>query len=369
MSGLGVVSSEGLGVDALAQCFFSSDPLAGQNTCRGASFQAVPEFDISDLVGSAALCPNGGAKYALAAASLALKNGGLEGDVIDPFRSGLATATALGSAAGRGRMPAGPPALSATSVADAGNSLISNGFALHGYNQHFCGDMLSGARAVAAAFTALRSGQAAMMLAGGTEAFSDGLQGWSAAGEAGRAPLVPAEGAAFLMLESESSLDSRDGSPYCELGAVVCVGIGGEPRVGRKRLKALEDALKKAVELSLAEANIWEGDVGVVFVCAAPRTCRAAVKAQCAVLAEFGHVPATSVHQHIGDTCAASFPMECAAAALVLNEDALPAGLTFRGIKDGVEFWMEEPQQLLGDAALVIGCAENIAAAAVMLSC
>jgi len=378
VSGLGLVSPAGLGIEGFADAFFDPDLLAQESTHGIPELLKVPQFDISWFVGYRKPHLDASLKYALAAASLALKNGGLGAKATDPPRSGLATAMASHNEGSqlvfqtarehKGLRPA-PSPLSPHHRPDGGNGLISEEFALHGYNRHFCGDALSGARALEAAYLALRCGQATMMLTGGYDALSQQPQPAQNGEEhPGQALFIPAEGAAFLMLENEQALDQRDGNPYCELASVVCVDVAGGPIPPRKRSAAPATALKRAVEMSLEQAGIWEGDVGAVLR-VARHACPDALEAQQEVLDEFRHVPTTSVAARVGSTHAASFPMECIAAALVLIEGGLPAGMTFQGVKRGVELWAERPQQLLGEAALIIGCTSNTAAAAVMLSC
>jgi len=368
VSGLGLVSSVGLDIENLADAFFDPDLLAQENTHGIPEPLKVPQFDISCFVEHPKPHLDASLKYALAAASLALQNGGLEAKPADPSRIGLATATAsynersqLGFQTTKehnGLRPV-PSALPHHHRPDGGNRLISEEFALCGYNRHFCGDALSGARALEAAYLALRRGQAAMMLTGAYDALNHQPQPTHSSEQRPvQAQFTPAEGAAFLMLENEQTLDQRGGNPYCELASVVCVDVAGDPAT----------ALKRAVEMSLEQAGIWEGDVGAVLRVGWD-ACPDAQEAQQEVLNEFRHVPTTSVAACVGSTHAAGFPMECIAAALVLIEGGLPAKMTFQGIKEGVELWAERPQQLLGEAALIIGCTNNTAAAAVMLSC
>ena len=125
--------------------------------------------------------------------------------------------------------------------------------------------------------------------------------------------------------------------------------------------------LSGVVSGALAQAGLWEGDLGVVVRAGLFEEDDPAGRAMDAALSLYSQVPNLSVCAHLGETFAAGFPLECAAAALVVSEDSIPGKTQLQTVSQGVEIWKEqEPPAMLGDSALVVGLAAHSAVAAVL---
>jgi len=350
ITGVGVVSPLGVGIEQFARGFFERDPLR-QGDGGIPSLRQVPDFEISCLVDIDDFNLSTDSKYALGAATLALEHRALKCSPVEPSLFGLVTATSCCNGNPNDELP-------------HGSQLISDHLSINGYRHSLSGDCLCGARAMQQGWDAVSSGQCDMLLAGGFDVPSrtakDSLsQGLSA---------VLGEGAAFLSMESEAALDEAAANPICRLASAVCVDIEGNSCSSRKSSRQkIRSHLCQAVELALEKAGLWEGDIGAVFLCSGRDTSEVAREAEACLLDEVSRVPLSSVKECVGETFAASFPLECAAATLVLNRGCLPGGVSLQEVTNGIEIWVEqEPQRLLGKAVLVIGCSDTTAAAALL---
>ena len=383
VSGLGPVTALGPGTAELLGAFYSSDPLsAGMEPGTGQPHKRrevmrVPPFDIADYVKSKRPYLDPNSRFAIAACAMALQGSGIEEHFLVPSLSGLLTASMFGNVftqehfqrvVRKKGMRLASPMLFPHTFANATNSLIAIEFGLRGYNLNFCGGALCGAQAVEAAFRALKQGRADVMLAGGVDALSASLLAALEPNDTGQNVPPLSEGAGFLVLERESSLKARAGTPLCEVSAAVCCETGlRQPAEDESAVRQVTNALKGAIASALKAAAMWEGDVGAVFLVSASGISQAAAKAELEAIADFSQLPLLAAKEYLGETFAAAFPLECIAATLVLREDLVPPTLLLEGVRDGVEFWLEErPQPLCRDAALVLGCTPHLAAAAIL---
>jgi 3-oxoacyl-[acyl-carrier-protein] synthase II len=343
----------------------SDDAAEGDGARKG----EIHDFDLQDFIESKKPYLDPHSKSALAAAALTFESASIAWDEVDHDRIGLSYGTMLGNPDTMKRfqdmvnekgMRLASPVLFGHTYPNTTSSLIAIEYGLRGYNQNFCGGPLCGAQALAAALSALRQGRADMMLAGGGDVIS--LDRLKTVTEAGKDEPMPAQGVGLVLLETRESAEVREGFAFCELASVVCLaGTSAGPAEG------LCQALEAAVQQAMEEAGIWEGDIGVVFTCGAPTGMPGAKQAQDAVLSEFAEVPTVSSKAYVGDTFAGSFPLEVIAAADVLNSGIMPPRLSFANKRKGVEFWVEEqPEPLMGHAALVIGCTSESVAACVL---
>jgi len=371
VTGLGPACAFGVGMDAFATPVWEG--LAGLPSHDGdeagprqATLLRAPEFDLADYVESPPPCQDPRSRLGLAAAAAALKSAGIEGQVPAPSRSGLAAATVFGNTARqevleREMRDKGARLAQAMQLPhlgpDAANGLLCAQFGLRGHSQDFCGGPLCGSKAVQAGFHAVKGGLADLMLVGGCEGLTDGLASALSLEVPGGAGPDMGEAACYLVLESQDSIGGRSSGPICELAAFVSAetgpaetGIEGEEQEAR-----IAGAISSAVEAALKAGGMWEGDVGAIFLatrCAEGDPLhRAAVRA----LAGFSQLPIVSACEMLGETFAAGFALECAAAVLVLSTGALPSAPRLETVRKGVEVWVEEePRGLVSDAALVL---------------
>jgi 3-oxoacyl-[acyl-carrier-protein] synthase II len=333
------------------------------------SVGVVPDFSIGDFAETRWDYLDPQARCALAAGVMALDSAAVQRDDVEPARRGLSFATMLGALETQALLletmdeqatGSGSAELFRQSCPSSTSSALAAEFALRGLHLNFCGGLLCGAQALEAAAVAIRSGEADLMLAGGADVLGarllDRLRGsMSADGPA------PAQGASLLVLESQDSVEAREGYAFCELGAAVCVSTEGQgiPALGR----SLEEALARAMH----EACIWEGDIGVICASGAGTHHTIAARAEAKLLERFSQVPRHGAKRFVGETFAAGFPLDCTMAADVLNSGFARPKITFHGSSQGVETWVErQPEPLLGTAALVIGCTDDLAAAAIL---
>jgi 3-oxoacyl-[acyl-carrier-protein] synthase II len=373
VGGLGPVTCLGCGLDALVEGATAPSvigPAGDQAEPAPRQPRLVPEFDLQELIATRRPYLDPQSRCALAAAALALRNAEVELASFDPDRCGLAYASMLGNLETLAHfqrmveekgMRLGSPVLFSHAYPNTTNSLLSIEFGLRGHNQNFCGDALCGAQALECAVLALRRGAADLVLAGGADVVGPDLLGRLGARLAPGGPAA-GQGAAMLVLEAQRSAEERDGYAFCELASVVCLGAAQATTAS-----GLAERLWAAVRQAMQEADAWEGDIGVVFVAGGEAFRPLARAAEQQVLREFSQVPVASGKRFTGETFAAGFPLECILAADVLNEGVLPPRVTLEGTRRGVEVWVErEPEGLMGDSALVIGCSPSLAAAAVL---
>jgi len=373
ISGLGPVTGLGFGMDDLVEgmadfTVMRDTELMAERLRR--AFGIVRDFDLSEFTKTRRPYLDPQSRCALAGAAIALESAGVEADEVDPWRCGLSFATVLGNLetqmlfqrqVDEKGIRLGSPVLFSHAYANSTNSILSIEFNLRGYNQNFCGDLLCGAQAIEAAALAIRSGKAELMLAGGADVTGPELLDRLRKGASPEAPL-PAQGAALLVLESQDSVERREGYAFCELGAIACRGIRAEGSAD-----ATAEALRALVKEVMDEAHVWEGDIGVVFLSSGIAVHPAARDVEKRALRAFSQVPVATAKHFAGETFAAGFPLECAFAADVLNNGYVPPKVTFQSRRRGVEFWVEQqPEPMLGHSALVVGCTADLAAAAIL---
>ncbi len=367
ITGLGPVTCLGLGLDALVGGVADLTVLQATEG-RAVPLRAggpVPGFDLRDFLARA---PEGlelQPRCALASAALAFYNAAVEPDEVRPPRCGLSFASTLGTLSDQRRFlsalsDGGDRPLFPRECPDTADHAVSCEFALLGRRRSFCGDLLCGAEALASAFRRLRRGEADLVLAGGADAAGrDASAHLARFARSGSPPI--SQGAGLLVLETQDGAERREGFAFCELSSIIC-------RATRTAgACALRELLGEVVAEALDAAEAWAGDVGVVFVSSGGGFHAEAAEAEQGVLHEFSQVPVVSGKRFLGETLAAGFPLECTLAADLLNDGLMPSKVAFQGEQQGVEFWVErQPEPILGDSALVIGCSARRAAAAVL---
>ncbi|MHC4592183.1 MAG: beta-ketoacyl synthase N-terminal-like domain-containing protein [Planctomycetota bacterium] len=372
VSGLGPVSCLGLGLDALAAGAAEMAMLQTTRRAEGAarrSVGVVPDFSMEDFTETRWDYLDPQARCAVAAGVMALDSAAVQRDDVESARRGLSFATMFGALETQALLQktmdeqgtcSGSAELFRHSCPSSTSSALAAEFALRGWHLNFCGGLLCGAQALEAAALAIRSGKADLVLAGGADVVGMHLLDRLRGSPSADAP-APAQGASLLVLESQDSVEAREGYAFCELGAVVCVGTEGPGAAALAR--SLEEALGRAMD----EASVWEGDIGVICVSSGGTRHSIAAEAEGNLLERFSQVPRHGAKRFVGETFAAGFPLDCTMAADVLNSGFARPDITFHGSSQGVEFWVErQPEPLLGSAALVIGCTDGLAAAAIL---
>jgi act minimal PKS chain-length factor (CLF/KS beta) len=159
---------------------------------------------------------------------------------------------------------------------------------------------------------------------------------------------VPGEGGAILVLESAESADRRGVRRYGEIAGYAATfdprpGSGGEP------------ALRKAIELALADAGVAPPEVDVVFADAAATPELDRIEAE-AVNAVFGahRVPVTAPKTMTGRLYSGAAPLDVATALLSIGDGLIPPTTNIRPMPElGLDV-VTEPRPARLRTALVL---------------
>jgi act minimal PKS chain-length factor (CLF/KS beta) len=130
---------------------------------------------------------------------------------------------------------------------------------------------------------------------------------------------VPGEGGALLILENEQT--ARERGARTLYGEIAGYGATFDPKPGSDR----EPALRRAIEVALADAGVAAEDVDVVFADGAgtPDLDRAEVDAITAVFGP-GGVPVTAPKTMIGRLYSGAAPVDVVSAVLSIREGIIP---------------------------------------------
>ncbi|MET8829876.1 ketosynthase chain-length factor [Streptomyces sp. NPDC004610] len=288
-------------------------------------------------------------RIALAAADWALADAGVDPDRLAGFDMGVVTASASGGFEfGQNELRKlwgqGSEYVSAYQsfawfyAVNSGQISIRNG--MKGPSGVVVSDQAGGLDAVAQARRQIRKGTR-LIVSGGIDA-SLCPWGWvaqltsgrlSTSEEPDRAYLpfdrdaqghVPGEGGAILILEDADAARERGATPY---GEIAGYGATFDPRPGSGR----PPALRRAIELALADADADARDIDVVFADAAadPGLDRAEADALTAVFGPSG-VPVSAPKTMTGRLYSGAAPLDLATALLALRDGVVPAAVNVR---------------------------------------
>lgn len=282
ITGLGVVSPIGVGKEAFFESLKSGRSGIGKITRFDASSYPVQiagevKEDLTAFVSEKeAKRLDLFSVFALASASLALKDAGIE-EVEDPYRCAVVVASGIGGiqtieSEHLNLLNKGPlrvsPFLIPKIISNMASGNIAIKFGFKGPNFSVSSACASSAHALGIALDLIRTGKADVVLAGGTEApitplsvagFSvmkalstrnDEPEKASRPFDANRDGFVMAEGAAVLVIEAEEHARKRGAEIYCELAGygftddayhITQPDVSGETGAQTMKL-ALEDA-------------------------------------------------------------------------------------------------------------------------------
>uniref|UniRef100_A0AAU2VPM0 Ketosynthase chain-length factor n=1 Tax=Streptomyces sp. NBC_00008 TaxID=2903610 RepID=A0AAU2VPM0_9ACTN len=292
-------------------------------------------------------------RIALAAADWALADAGVRPDELAGFDMGVVTASASGGFEfGQNELrklwSQGSQYVSAYQsfawfyAVNSGQISIRNG--MKGPSGVVVSDQAGGLDAVAQARRQIRKGTR-LVVSGGVDA-SLCPWGWVAQLASGRLSTreepdraylpfdrdaqghVPGEGGAILILEDAEAAGERGAHSY---GEVAGYGATFDPKPGTGR----PPALRKAIELALADAEADPSDIDVVFADAAgdPRLDRTEADALAAVFGARG-VPVSAPKTMTGRLYSGGAPLDLATALLALRDGVIPAAVNVRPAPD-----------------------------------
>ncbi|WP_327676520.1 ketosynthase chain-length factor [Kitasatospora sp. NBC_00458] len=283
-------------------------------------------------------------RFALAAADWAVEDAGVDLGSLDPLEVGVATANASGGFEFTQHevqklWTLGPQHVSAYQcfawfyAVNTGQISIRNN--LRGASSALVAEQAAGLDALGHARRLLRKG-VRLVVAGGVEAplnpyalvsqISHGLLSRARSAETAYRPFdpeadgyVPGEGGALLVVESADSAEGRGARQ--RYGEIVGYASGFDPRPGSGR----PPALRRVVELALADAGVRPDEVDVVFADAAgvPEADRAEAEVLAEVFGPRG-VPVTAPKTMTGRLLAGGPPVDVVAALLALRDQVVP---------------------------------------------
>jgi len=357
ITGVGPVSAIGVGKDAFlagmreGRCGIAEITAFDTEPYRSHLGAEVVDFDIRDYLESAQTYLDPTSAFALAACRLALQDAGLAVTEAHSDRIGLALGTGYGCLETmrtyyEGVLERGAKFarsfLFSHSYANTPASLAAIEFRLRGPHTTLCTGLSSGAHALAYAVDMLRSGQADVMLAGGTEALSeplfvglsdhrspqDGREERCCPFDERHNGLVLGEGAGVVVLETRAHAVQRGAGIY---GFLVGLGLASDfdlyppqPPLCKGGNPAGGPVLRRATEAALAEAGREAAEVDVLFAAAnSVPWVDEAERSACEMLFG-GRVPVTALKSQIGECVGASDGLNCLAAALAVRHGLIP---------------------------------------------
>ncbi|WP_243788663.1 ketosynthase chain-length factor [Saccharopolyspora gloriosae] len=282
-------------------------------------------------------------RFALAGAQWALEDAGMDPAAAPEFGTGVITSNALGGFEFTHRefrklWSQGPEFVSVYEsfawfyAVNTGQISIRHG--MRGPGRVLVGEQAGGLDALGHARRALRTGTAAVVT-GGVDSALDPW-GWVSHLAGGRISTatspdeayrpfdpaarghVPGEGGAILILEDAVAAADRGATSYGELAGYAATF---DPKPGSDR----PPALRRAVELALADAGVGPDSVDVVFADAAGAPLLDEIEAQ-AIRSVFGPrgVPVTAPKSLTGRLHAGGGPLDVATALLAIRDGVVP---------------------------------------------
>jgi 3-oxoacyl-[acyl-carrier-protein] synthase II len=392
-TGAGVISPIAPDISMFESALYEGGPPIGPSSLLNASYNVaeIRGFDAAPLLGSKGLrVLDRTARLVCVAVHLALEDAGLRTNSQEEWEwnVGLVCGTMLGSVhsiasfdwSGLIDSPqfVSPLEFPNTVInSPAGQAAIR--FNLKGINSTICAGFASGVCAIAYAASFLRTGRARTLLAGGAEELCEETvfgfyksQTVSPTGSvqpfaSGRTGCVPGEGAAFLVLETETGAVERGRKPLWEIaGAGSAHDNPGEP------LTVNEGGADTAIAIALEEAGIGAGQIACI-VSGANGT-RAVDHVEAHMLRQvFGsrlsEIPLCAPKAATGEAAGASGALNSVIAGIALQKRSLPPTPGYRENAYGLRM-SDKSQPVEGEYALVnaSGC-DGIHAALVLRRC
>jgi 3-oxoacyl-[acyl-carrier-protein] synthase II len=310
----------------------------------------VKDFDPSSYIKRLNTSEIGRAsQLAISAAGMAIVDAGLDLSEIEPHRVGVCMGTTSGEPGvieqyddfllsnGNDVSPVDFARLYPCHVVSAH---IAAEFHLDGVNLVIPTACAAGNYAIAHSFDTLRAGRADFMLAGGADAFSrityTGFYRLGAIApefcqpfDLNRKGMVPGEGAAVLVLETEEKARQRGAEIYAEVAGygLSCDAhhMTGPHPEGLGAARAMQNAL--------ADAELNRDQVS--YICTHGTGTKASDKSETAAIKQVFQedayrVPASSIKSMLGHTMGAASAIEAAVCSLAVKHDVVPPTANFQ---------------------------------------
>lgn len=346
VTGLGVVSSIGIGAEAFARGLRSGasgiTKLRGENTL-GFPFDIggeVHDFDPRDWLRR--LDPEAvgrTSQLAIAAARMATEDSGLDQAALTRSGCGVSIGTTDGESFATDRLvrewvAKGPEQLDGRDVrklpADRISLLVAREFDLHGEAITISTACAAGNYAIGNALDAIRAGEADVMLCGGAESMArKSLAAFYRLGaiapvacqpfDANRRGIVIGEGAGMLLLESLDRARARKARIYAE---VLGYGLSCD---AEHAVAPSADSIAACMRKAQANAGVRPSEVDYVCAHGTGTLVNDAVEARAIHEVFADRVPPTSsIKSMIGHTMGAASALASAACALALHHGFIP---------------------------------------------
>lgn len=348
VTGLGVVSSIGLGKDAFWRALcegrsganevesFDTSQMARHVACE------VRAFERRDFLSAAELRRTGRCSaFALAAARMAVEDAGISAELLRGERTAVVIGTTMGEADVLGELESawfhrGEDAVSASKLPRYGTTLlpihVARAFGAQGLVQTLPAACAAGNYAIGFAADQIRAGRADVVITGASEIIEK-LQfaGFVRLGamapercqpfDRERKGLLLGEGAGMMILESEAHMLRRGGQPLAEIGGY---GLACDAHhITRPHPEGAGSllAMRRALDASRITAQ------QVDFVNAHGTGTHSNDPVECAVLKEvFGErkVPTTSIKSMLGHCMGAASALEAVSCVLTIQTGIYP---------------------------------------------
>ena len=362
VTGLGVVSSIGIGKDPFWKSLISGECGIGRITRFDASSYSckyageVNDFDPTDYINpKTARRLSRGTQFAIVSTQKALEDARLDLAKEDPYRVGISYGTALGPMDiyekfgaifyERGLKRVHPTFLGLMNH-NAMIGALAQAFGIHGYNMAVSAGCSSGSMAAANAYYVVSSGLAEVMVAGGTDApiypLTFGMYSASNAMSSlnsdprramcpydkRRAGFILGEGAGTLVLEEREYARKRGARIYAE---ILSCGLTNDANNMAISSPETRDNIK-AFRIALAEASLEPEAVG--YICGHAYSGVMLDKKESEVIKKvFGDhaykLAVSSIKASMGDSMAGATAWQCIATCLALHEGLLPPTINY----------------------------------------
>jgi 3-oxoacyl-[acyl-carrier-protein] synthase II len=355
ITGIGLVTPVGCGRDEVWSALIAGRSGIGPVSSFDTSAFAVHiGAEVRDFAAEA--CPRGpslghlgrASQFAVAAARMALKDGGIELSESERERAGVCMGTTSGEpgvveryndARKIGALAKMPARLFSQYPCHSLAGNIASDIGLDGSALTFPTACAAGNYAIAYAADLIRAHHADVMLAGGADAFSRiTYMGFARLGaiapqrcqpfDRNRKGMVPGEGAAVLVLEEADHAKARGATIYAEVRGcgITCDAYhmtAGHPE---------GDGAFRAMRAALEQSAIGPDDVDYVSAhgTGTPTNDRIEVLAFRRVFGTRAHrIPMSSIKSMLGHTMGAASAMEAAACALAIHTGVIPPTVNY----------------------------------------
>ena len=352
VTGLGVISSVGIGIDAFWQSIIEGKSgISAVSSFETKDFRCHRAGEIRHFNAAAHIPPRNlrffgkTSQLAIAATAMAFKDARLTPKKFPKGRIGIFIGTTMGEkpleeSISTWIKEGAYNIKKMTIVQSTANNISSNigvFFRINGPNFLIPNACAAGNFAIGYGFDLIRRGELDCAIVGGADSFSktafSGFHRLYAMApekcqpfDKNRKGMMVGEGAGILILEKLDSALERNAEIYAEIGGY---GLSCDAHhITSPKTEGIEKALRKALVCAGIEAK------DVDYISAHGTGTPANDKAECAAIRrvfkdELGHIPVSSIKSMIGHTMGAASAIESCACCMAVKHDILPPTMNF----------------------------------------